>query len=332
MLLLIIYTLLYIYRLCGQERKVSLSDDRTLKMADYKSILVKNEDRNCNVTLFIYSRFDPICWISSSSKILLPGKSHLHRSKNEFKFEIKKTNNTTKKTVVNVRKYERDIQFKIANTDEVRESALEHHALEKQMCIRKLNLEKETSLGEGRNLYEILKLNYKEIRKLDKDEQDAKIKKAFHQEIRKWHSDVASEFADNKMAHEVIAAYDILRDRKKRADYNNVADYSKGWLSKARWRSIFWAECETEEQKWKYRKRLAMLALSVGVAIGVAVLCAATAGAATPAVVAGGILGGGCLGGGTQGLFRTINKKVSKKDVTSRTTQKVLGLDLLPER
>ncbi|XP_071143840.1 uncharacterized protein [Mytilus edulis] len=296
-------------------------------MSDYKSVLVKNNTADCDNILYIYSRFDPICWISSSSKILKPGQPYLYRSEDGFKFEIKSIYQQSKKTVVDVRKWKKDLHFTVFNISDVRESDLEDHAFEKTICMRKINVEKETSIDGGRNLYEILKLNFDEIQKLSKKEQDEKIKHAFHREIRRWHSDTAGELGDHDMAHEVIVAYDVLRDREKRAEYHNKANYSKGWLSTARWKSIFFTECETKEQKFKYRKRLAMMALSLGIGIGGLVLSVLTAGAAAPAVVGiCGTLGAGCLGGGLQSFLRTINQKSIEKGCDLKDYAKSFGI------
>lgn len=297
-------------------------------MADYKSVLIRNDTQGCQATLYVYSRHDPLCWISSSSKILSPGTSYLHRYEHEFKFEIKGIYHTKKKiNLLNVRKWIKDTHITILDSETVKERDLENHEMEKTICIRKLNVEKEVSLDHGRNLYEMLKLNFEEIRKLDKDKQDKEIKKAFQKEIRRWHSDIAGEHGDDEMAHEVIVAYDILKDREKRAEYHNKANYSKGWLSTSRWKSIFWSECETKEQKYKYRKRLAMMALSVGIGLGGLVLSLFTAGAAAPAVVGiCGTLGAGCLGGGVQSAVRIVNRKSIEKGCDVKDYAKSFGL------
>lgn len=277
-------------------------------MGDYKSVLVKNNTTIYQVELFVYSRYDPLCWLSSLSKILSPGKFHLYRSETGFKFEIKKVLHRQKKTVVCVRKWIKDTNFTVHDDDNITETDLDDHVLEKSVSIRRINFKKEASLKEGKNLYEILKLNFDEIRQLDKKEQDEKIKKAFQREIRRWHSDIVGELGDNELVHEVMVAYDILRDRSKRASYNNKADHSKGWLSIDRWRSIFWPECDTLVQKNNYRKRLLMMAMSLG--IGISGLLLATSGIGLPALAAlSGTVGAGCFGGGVQSFLRTTSVK-----------------------
>lgn len=297
-------------------------------MTDCKSVLVKNSTQECQATLFVYSRHDPLCWMSSSSKIVPPGTSYLYRYENDFKFEITGIFNKKKKiSLVNVRKWIKDTHIAILDSETVKESDLQHHEQEKTICIRKLNVEKEVSLDNGRNLYEILKLNFEVIKTLDKDKQDKEIRKAFHKEIRRWHPDRAGEHGDDEMAREVIIAYDILANREKRAEYHNKANYSKGWLSTSRWKSIFWSEYETKEQKRNYRKRLAMMALSFGVGVGGLALNLLTAGAAAPVVVGlCGTLGTGCIGGGVQSLIRTVSRQSIEKGCDMKDYAKTFGL------
>ncbi|CAG2208042.1 unnamed protein product [Mytilus edulis] len=211
-------------------------------MSDFKSVLVKNNTNDYDVILYLYSIHDLLCWISYSSKIVKAGQTYLYRSVNRFQFEIQVNYQQSKKTVVDVRKWEKDVHFTIFDINDVKENDLEDHELEKTICIRKLNIGKEGEINGGRNLYEILNLNFNEIRRLSKEEQDKTIKQAFQREIRRWHSDTAGNLGDHDMARKVILAFDILRDREKRADYHNKANYSEGWLSKSRWKSIFKSE------------------------------------------------------------------------------------------
>lgn len=111
---------------------------------------------------------------------------------------------------------------------------------------------------------------------------------------------------------EVMAAYANLIDDEKRADYHNAANYSKGWLSVARWKSIFLTECHTEEQKRKYKNRLVMMATSVligGCGVALTVL---SAGTAPVLAVLCATLGAGYIGGGLQSFLRTINRNSIK--------------------
>ncbi|CAG2185393.1 unnamed protein product [Mytilus edulis] len=87
---------------------------------------------------------------------------------------------------------------------------------------------------EGQEPLRNTSVRFQKIRKLDKDTQDQEIKKAYHREIRHWHSDIAGKFGDNEMAHDVIASYDILRNHKEELNITT--------------RLITITECETKEQ------------------------------------------------------------------------------------
>lgn len=293
---------------------------------DYKSVLVKNNSfyEECQVILFIYSEYDPICLISSSSKILRRGEAHLHRYNDGFKFKIKTIYNKSKKTVVRTRKWGKDVHFSINSSQDVNESDLDNHVLEKTMCIRKINVEKQASLDDGMNLYEILKLDMEKNRKLGKEEQKIAIKKAFMKEILHYHPDVAGKDADKAMTQKVYEAYHILCDPKKRGEYHNRADYSQGWFSLARWKTIF-----NPEYKTKYKTRLGVMIGSLILGAGGLALCIGTAGLATPAVVGiCGVLGAGLFGGSLQSFLRSINRKSIEEGCDFKDYAKCFGLGL----
>ncbi|CAH3188551.1 unnamed protein product [Porites lobata] len=84
------------------------------------------------------------------------------------------------------------------------------------------------------------------------------------------------------MVRELIMAYSILKDREKRARYNNLADYDKGWLSGKRFKAVFWPEWETVAQRLAWMKRMGLLALSAGLTIGGIVTIVLTAGLSSP--------------------------------------------------
>ncbi|KAJ7340088.1 hypothetical protein OS493_002814 [Desmophyllum pertusum] len=54
----------------------------------YKSLLIVNESSDAQVSLYIYHRWDFICWLSIESKIIKPNDKYLHRSDERFKFEL----------------------------------------------------------------------------------------------------------------------------------------------------------------------------------------------------------------------------------------------------
>ena len=277
-----------------------------------RSILIDNKTDDASLTLYIYCSWDPLCWLSYSSKIINAGGKYLYRCESSFKFEIKGKADKKKKmkTLCSTRMWEKDTLFRVTgsyNDPKVEEKDLSEYPQEKQLCVRRENMGKEISVDCGRNLYEILRLNMKEVRGKTLEEQNEMIKKAYHREIRRWHPDRNQEVVDDHICKEIIVAYDILRDPEKRARYNNEADYNNGWLSKSRWKSIFRPDCHTEEQKKEYRKRMCLMALSLGLVIGSAVLGGLGLGVG---VGIGGIVAADVLsGGGVQSLLRATNRE-----------------------
>ncbi|CAB4046244.1 Hypothetical predicted protein, partial [Paramuricea clavata] len=101
-----------------------------------------------------------------------------------------------------------------------------------------------------------------EVRREPLEEQNKIIKKAYHSQLRRWHPDRNPENGDSAICQEIIFANTILKDPEARAAYNNVADFDKGWLSRARYKAIFMPECYSVEQKKQYGKRIGLLFLS----------------------------------------------------------------------
>ena len=119
------------------------------------------------------------------------------------------------------------------------------------------------------------------VRAMSKDEQDKEILRAFLREIQILHPE-HNEDGDTEIVLELILAYDTLKDREKRARYNNLADYDKGWLSGKRFKAVFWPDCETMAQRLAWLKRMGLLALSAGLAVGGIVSVVLTAGFTSP--------------------------------------------------
>ena len=157
------------------------------------------------------------------------------------------------------------------------------------------------SHGGGRNLYNILRLDMRQVRAMSKEEQDEEIRTAFIRELRLWHPEFNDD-GDEEIVREVIMAYDILQDREKRARYHNMADYDSGWLSGKRFKAVFWPECETMEQRLAWLKRMGLLALSVGLTIGGIVGVVLTAGFSSPWFVTS-------ITGGLHSLLQSISKE-----------------------
>lgn len=307
---------------------------------DYKSLLIRNDSSDAILTLYLYSQWDRVGWISKESKIINPSNKYLHRSKKRFQFQVvarfddrkdKKSEDDSqtdkkdeedkqdkpikkKQVLREVQQWKEDKLLKItgffgSESLDVVERDLAYYPEDKQICLRKLQRGKEFKVTSGgRNLYEILGLDMATVRKMSKEEQKEAIRRGYGTQIRRWHPD--NSFGDEEIAKEIIHAYELLRDEALRARYNNLADYDGGWLSWSRYKAIFKPECLGEEQKKAYRKRMCMFAASLAMtAIGIG-LTVGTAGLAAPALVAvGAVFGGGLIGGGFQSLQHTLNQR-----------------------
>ena len=306
---------------------------------DYKSLLIRNDSSDAILTLYVYPHW--CCWISKESKIIYPSDRYLYRSKKRFQFEVvarfddrkdkkseddsqtdkkdeedKKNKPKKKKQVLReVQQWEEDKLLKItgflgSESLDVVEGDLTHYPEDKQICLRRLQRDKELKFTSGeRNLYEILGLDMAKVRKMSKEEQKQVIRRGYHKQLRLWHPDNNNR-GDEEITKEIIIAFKVLEDEALRARYNNQADYDGGWLSWSRYKAIFKPECVNEEQKKAYRKRMCMFAASVAMtAIGIG-LTVCTAGLAAPALVAtGAVFGGGLIGGGFQSLQHTLNQR-----------------------
>ena len=272
------------------------------ELVRYKSLLIKNDAR-CQVTINFYHNWDVACMISHASNVIMPGTtfscSHKKGRRIELIARFESDSVERKKVLSKPQAWASDQSMRITDnlnvemntlTSEEKESCLRKKnsltSEEKESCFRKKNREEELASLEagGCNLYNILRLNMKEVRAMEKKEQDEEIKKAFHREIKIWHC-YCNPDGDDDIAREVIMAYEILGNREKRARYNNMADYDSGWLSMRRFKAIFFPEYETMEQRLAWIKRMGLLALTVGITvcgIGAVVL---TAGYSSPFLV-----------------------------------------------
>ena len=311
---------------------------------DYKSLLIRNDSSDAILTLYVYPHW--CCWISKESKIIYPSDKYLYRSKKRFQFEVvarfddrkdkksedgsqtdkkdkedKKNKPKKKKQVLReVQQWKEDRLLKItgffgSESLDVVEGDLTHYPEDKQICLRRLQRDKELKFTSGeRNLYEILGLDMAKVRKMSKEEQKQVIRRGYHKQLRLWHPDNNNR-GDEEITKEIILAFKVLEDEALRARYNNQADYDGGWLSWSRYKAIFKPERVNEEQKKAYRKRMCMFAASLAMtAIGIG-LTVGTAGLAAPALVAvGAVLGGGLIGGGFQSLQHTLNQRAIVDD------------------
>ena len=306
---------------------------------DYKSLLIRNDSSDAILTLYVYPHW--CCWISKESKIIYPSDKYLYRSKKRFQFEVvarfddrkdKKSEDDSqtdkkdeedkqdkpkkkKQVLREVQQWKEDKLLNItgflgSESLVVVEGDLTHYPEDKQICLRRLQRDKELKFTSGeRNLYEILGLDMAKVRKMSKEVQKQVIRRGYHKQIRLWHPD-NNDRGDEEIAKEIIRAYNDLEDEALRARYNNRADYDGGWLSWSRYKAIFKPECVGEEQKKAYRKRMYLFALSLLITAAGIGLTVGTAGLAAPALVAvGAVFGGGFIGGGLQSLQHTLNQR-----------------------
>ena len=257
------------------------------ELVRYKSLLVKNDARY-EVTIKFYHHWDVACMISHASNVIMPGTTFSLSQKKGCRIELiarfESDSEKGKKVLSKSQSWASDQSIRITDNLNVEMNSLTPE--EKESCLRKNNREEELASLEagGCNLYNILRLNMKEVLAMEKKEQDEEIKKAFHREIKIWHR-YCNPDGDDDIAREVIMAYEILGNREKRARYNNMADYDSGWLSKRRFKAIFFPECETMEQRLAWIKRMGLLALSVSITVGGILAVVLSAGFSSPFAV-----------------------------------------------
>lgn len=269
-----------------------------------KSLVIINESANAQVTLNLFTTWDVVCWLPYTSKTIEPNTKFPYSRDKDCKFELvaRLKDKQPKKILLKPQQWIEDRLIRITNSLDIEEDNLANYPQEKKECIRKMQRDEELELhGEGRNLYNILRLDMGQVRAMSKEEQDKEIRTAFIRELRIWHPEFNDD-GDEGIVREVIMAYDILQDREKRARYHNIADYDSGWLSLKRFKAVFWPECETIEQRLAWIKRMGLLALSAGLTFGGIVGVVLTAGFSSPWFVTS-------IMGGLHSLQQAISKE-----------------------
>lgn len=249
-----------------------------------KSLVIRNESAKAQVNLNLFTTWDVVCWLPYTSKTIEPNTKFLYSSDKDCKFELvaRLEDKQPKKILLKPQQWIEDRLIRITDSLDIEVDNLAKYPQEKKECIRKMQRDEELeSHGEGRNLYNILRLDMGQVRAMSKEEQDKEIRTAFIRELRIWHPEFNDD-GDKGIVREVIMAHDILQDREKRARYHNIADYDSGWLSVKRFKAVFWPECETIEQRLARIKRMGLLALSAGLTIGGIVGVVLTAGFSSP--------------------------------------------------
>lgn len=272
-----------------------------------KSLLIINDSADAQVTLNLFVTWDVVCWLPHTSITIKPNTKFLYSSDKDCKFELvaRFKDKRPKKVLLKPQEWIEDRLIRVTYSPsslEIVEDNLAKYPQEKKDCLRKMRRDEEIeSHGGGRNLYNILRLDIKQVRAMSKEEQDEEIRTAFIRELRIWHPEFNDD-GDEGIVREVIMAYDILQNREKRARYHNMADYDSGWLSVKRFKAVFWPECETMEQRLAWLKRMGLLALSVGLTIGGIVGVVLTAGFSSPWFVTS-------IVGGLYSLQQSISKE-----------------------
>lgn len=269
-----------------------------------KSLVIINESANAQVILNLFTTWDVVCWLPYTSKTIEPNTKFPYSRDKDCKFELvaRLKDKQPKKILLKPQQWIEDRLIRITNSLDVEEDNLANYPQEKKECIRKMQRDEELeSHGEGRNLYNILRLDMGQVRAMSKEEQDKEIRTAFIRELRIWHPEFNDD-GDEGIVREVIMAYDILQDREKRARYHNIADYDSGWLSLKRFKAVFWPECETIEQRLAWIKRMGLLALSARLTFGGIVGVVLTAGFSSPWFVTS-------IMGGLHSLQQAISKE-----------------------
>lgn len=269
-----------------------------------KSLVIRNESAKAQVNLNLFTTWDVVCWLPYTSKTIEPNTKFLYSSDKDCKFELvaRLEDKQPKKILLKPQQWIEDRLIRITDSLDIEVDNLAKYPQEKKECIRKMQRDEELeSHGEGRNLYNILRLDMGQVRAMSKEEQDKEIRTAFIRELRIWHPEFNDD-GDKGIVREVIMAHDILQDREKRARYHNIADYDSGWLSVKRFKAVFWPECETIEQRLAWIKRMGLLALSAGLTIGGIVGVVLTAGFSSPWFVTS-------IMGGLHSLQQAISKE-----------------------
>ena len=269
-----------------------------------KSLVIRNESAKAQVNLNLFTTWDSVCWLPYTSKTIEPNTKFLYSSDKDCKFELvaRLEDKQPKKILLKPQQWIEDRLIRITDSLDIEVDNLAKYPQEKKECIRKMQRDEELeSHGEGRNLYNILRLDMGQVRAMSKEEQDKEIRTAFIRELRIWHPEFNDD-GDEGIVREVIMAHDILQDREKRARYHNIADYDSGWLSVKRFKAVFWPECETIEQRLAWIKRMGLLALSAGLTIGGIVGIVLTAGFSSPWFVTS-------IMGGLHSLQQAISKE-----------------------
>ncbi len=129
-----------------------------------------------------------------------------------------------------------------------------------------------------------------------------------------------------KIAQEVVAAYDILKDPVRRTRFHNLFDKSGGgcsWYNPIKYynsmvKAVYWpdvsSEEEEEDRKQQLIKRLLQTLISMGLFGGGIAICAMTGGLALAPMIAGSAIGFGMISSGMSGISRSRREECAWQD------------------
>ncbi len=153
-------------------------------MADESLILFKNESGE-KVTIYFFRSWDKLCWISWFSKIIEPGQEFLQRGNYRFKYQLQ----LGRKDLKVVKSWSKDLYILIDNSGKVIEDDLDNHRLDKRVSLQHDDYVKSASKSGQKDLYVILGLDMKAVRKMTQRKQTEVIYKAFKKAMRVNHPD-----------------------------------------------------------------------------------------------------------------------------------------------
>ena len=204
-------------------------------MAQNKNnILFKNSGRE-KVTVYFYRSWDVICLLSWFSKIIEPGDELLHRVDYCFKYQILNGQNG----LTRVRPWNKNLHIEISESGRIEEEDLDMTIPRIVELVDYYDFLERVTKNDVKDLYAILKMNRKEVRKMKSvEEQTNAIKE-------KYEGQRDLECSNAAIKQEINEAYEILKDPKTRKRYHNYVD-ENGWCLK--YKVIYWPEVENEEK------------------------------------------------------------------------------------
>ena len=266
--------------------------------------------------LYIYWSWDPVNWVSVESRIIKEGQIELFERGSIYKFDVflKDSRTNKEKLLTNTKLWQSPKKLIVSRYDTILEYNLDNYAPELKTCLKRKQRAKEMDSNGTTDLYKLLKIDQRELRRVPAQEQKKMIKDGWKQQMLQNHPDKGGDVEHCQHLNNV---YQLLMNDESRAAFHNEFDYAQGWFSMARWRSIFSPEYGSEEQRKMYERKWWMTIGSLGAVGAGMTVTALTAGATAPLMLYGGAAAGtGLVVGGTQSCYRA-NSGDSFREVCS---------------